>query len=284
MSKKKKEKLKKEIVDFLARMALAEDLGPGDITTRSIVGKSKTASARVLAKEAGVIAGLPVAKEVFLQLGKRVKFQPKIKDGARVKKGEIVAIISGPARTILAGERTALNFLQHLSGIATQTAKFKEKIKGTSAVLLDTRKTTPGLRYLEKYAVKTGGGTNHRFGLFDAILIKDNHIKMAGGIREAIELAHSHFLQRELEVEAKTLAEVEAAIQAGADRVLLDNMTIGQLKQATELCREAGVRTEASGGINLNNINAVAKTGVDYISVGALTHSAPALDISLKIE
>ncbi len=281
----------KEVTDFLVKLALAEDVGPGDITTRTVVPKERRAKAEIRAKEAGVIAGLGVAAEVFRHLDRRIRFIPKVKDGALVKRGKVIAVVSGPARGILTGERVALNFLQHLSGIATLTRKFKTQISKvkTKVKLLDTRKTIPGMRVLEKYAVKVGGGVNHRMGLYDAILIKDNHIKLAGGIGKAIEEIKEIKREREtkgikdIEVEAKSIAEVKQAIKAGADRILLDNMNLKTLRRAVKLCKKAGVKTEASGGVNLNNVRAIAKTGVDFISVGALTHSARALDISLKI-
>jgi nicotinate-nucleotide pyrophosphorylase (carboxylating) len=276
----------KEVTDFLVKLALAEDVGPGDITTRAIVTKNQKAKAEVKAKEAGVICGQAIAAEVFRHLAPRVKYSAKDKDGAFVIKGKVIAVISGPARVILTGERTALNFLQHLSGIATLTRKFKLQTSNlkTRTQILDTRKTVPGLRVLEKYAVKCGGGVNHRLGLHDAILIKDNHIKLAGGIGEAIYQAKRQgFRAQRIEIEAKTLREVKAAISIGVGRILLDNMSIKTLRQAVKLCKKAKIKTEASGGVNLKNIRAIAKTGVDYISVGALTHSAPALDISLKV-
>lgn len=248
--------------------------------------KGQGSRAKIIAKEAGVIAGLLVARQVFSTLDKRIKFKAKVKDGARVKKGAVLAEISGKAWAILAGERVALNFLQHLSGIATLTNKFVTRVKGKGirVKVLDTRKTLPGLRALEKYAVRVGGGLNHRMGLYDAILIKDNHIKLAGGIEKAINGCQGLGARDwGIEVEAKTLNQVKKAINAKADRILLDNMNIRTLRKAVGLCRKAGIKTEASGGINLGNVRAIAKTGVDFISVGALTHSAPALDISLKV-
>jgi nicotinate-nucleotide pyrophosphorylase (carboxylating) len=278
----------KEAIDFLVKLALAEDIGPGDITTKAVIPDKQKAEAAILAKEAGMIAGLAIAQEVFKHIDKKIKFVPKVKDGAAVKKGKVVAVLSGPARGILTGERVALNFLQHLSGIATLTRKFKDKIK-TRVKILDTRKTIPGMRALEKYAVAAGGGCNHRFGLYDAILIKDNHIKLAGGIEKAVMAAKASKAlkakraEKGIEVEAKGISEVKAAIKARADRILLDNMSVRTLRQAVKLCKKARIETEASGGVNLNNVRAIAKTGVDYISIGALTHSAKALDISLKI-
>jgi len=259
---------------------LREDVGRGDITTSSIVDRSAVVRGAVRAKEAGVIAGLAAAKEVFRQVDRKIKFVPKVKDGAKVKRGKIIATLSGPARGILTGERVALNFLQRLSGIATLTNQFVARVARQGTKILDTRKTTPGLRALEKYAVKMGGGTNHRFGLYDAVLIKDNHIKIAGGIAKAV-LA---FKGKEgIEVEAKTIAQVKKAIDAGAKKILLDNMSLKNLRKAVRLCREAKVWTEASGGVNLRTVGKIAATGVNAISVGALTHSPKALDIGLDI-
>ncbi|MFA4905774.1 MAG: carboxylating nicotinate-nucleotide diphosphorylase [Candidatus Margulisiibacteriota bacterium] len=268
--------------ELLITNALKEDIGRGDITSQAIIPRGQKAKAQIIAKEAGVIAGLSVAREVFRAVDRSLRFSPKVKDGNKVKKGTIIAEVSGSARSILAGERVALNFLQHLSGIATLTNKFviRAKGKGIRVKVLDTRKTIPGMRKLEKYAVRVGGGVNHRMGLYDAILIKDNHIKLAGGIRKAVKGIKRI---KDIEVEVKSLSEVKQAIVAEADRILLDNMNIKTLRQAVKLCRKAGIKTEASGGVNLQNVRAVAKTGVDFISIGALTHSAPALDISLKI-
>ena len=272
----------KEVADFLVKLALAEDIGRGDLTTRATVAKEQKAKAFMTAKEDGVIAGLDVAADVFRHVDPRIRFRTKVADGARVKKGKVIAELSGPARGIVTGERVALNFLQHLSGIATLTNRFVSRA-GRRVRVLDTRKTVPGLRALEKYAVRCGGGTNHRLGLFDAVLIKDNHIKLAGGIFPAVKAAREELAGKKIEVEAKSLREAEAAIGAGADRILLDNMSLKMMKEAVKLCKKAGVKTEASGGVNLSNVAAIAKTGVDFISVGALTHSAKALDINLKI-
>lgn len=275
----------KEITDFLVRLALAEDVGQGDITSKAVVGSNQKAQAVIRVKEESVVCGLGAAKEVYRQIDRKIKFIPKTKDGVAVKRGTIVAVISGPARSILTGERVALNFLQHLSGIATLTSKFALRITRYAPRLkiLDTRKTIPGLRVLEKYAVKCGGGTNHRMGLYDAILIKDNHIKLAGDIKNALVAAKLSRPGKPIEVEAQTIAQVKDAIKVGVDRILLDNMSLANLKLAAKLCRQAGIKTEASGGVNLQNVAAIAKTGVDFISIGALTHSAKALDISLKI-
>ncbi|MEE8638603.1 MAG: carboxylating nicotinate-nucleotide diphosphorylase [Candidatus Margulisiibacteriota bacterium] len=268
----------------IAREALREDIGSGDITTRSTVASSTVARGVILAKEIGVIAGLPAAREVFRQVDRRIKFVPKVKDGAKVKKGKVIAVVSGPARGILTGERVALNFLQRLSGIASLTSQFVKRIQGSRVQILDTRKTTPTLRVLEKYAVKIGGGTNHRMGLYDAILIKDNHIALAGGIEKAIKKAKGKRQKAKgIEVEAKTIPQVKQAIRAGADKILLDNMNIKTLRKAAKLCKKAKVWSEASGGVNLKTVRRISKTGVNAISVGALTHSARALDISLEI-
>ena len=267
----------------LVKGALREDVGSGDITTRSTVAGSAVARGNILAKESGVIAGLLAAKEVFRQVDRKIKFVPKISDGAKVKKGKVIAVVSGPARGILTGERVALNFLQRLSGTATLTNQFASRV-GSRVDVLDTRKTTPGLRALEKYAVRIGGGKNHRMGLYDAVLIKDNHIALAGGIEKAIKKAKGMRQKAKgIEVEAKSILQVKQAIMAGADKILLDNMSIKTLRKAAKLCKKAKVWTEASGGINLKNVIKIAKTGVNAISVGALTHSAKALDISLEI-
>jgi nicotinate-nucleotide pyrophosphorylase (carboxylating) len=283
----------KEVTDFLVKLALAEDVGRGDVTACAVIAKEQKTTAVITAKEAGVIAGLSVAADVFRHVDPRIRFSPKVKDGAAVKRGTVIAVLTGPARGIVTGERTALNFLQHLSGVATTTNKFIAKVKSqkpacrqarSKVKILDTRKTTPGLRLLEKYAVQMGGGMNHRLGLYDAILIKDNHIKLAGGIEKAIEKVRGEGRgARRVEVEAKTINEVQRAIAVGVDRILLDNMSPKMMRAAVKLCEKAGIKTEASGGINLSNVAAVARTGVYFISIGALTHSAKALDINLKI-
>lgn len=274
-----------KVIRKIVREALKEDIGPGDITTCNTVDRSAKARGRILVKESGVIAGLSVAKEVFRQINRRIKFVSKVKDGAKVKKGKVIAIVSGPARGILTGERVALNFLQRLSGIATLTNQFVSRVAslGSRVKILDTRKTTPGLRALEKYAVKVGGGTNHRMGLYDAILIKDNHIALAGGIEKTIVVAKLALPRKSIEVEAKTIAQVKKAIKVGTDKILLDNMNIKTLRKAVKSCRKAKIWTEASGGVNLENVRKIARTGVNAISIGALTHSAKALDISLEM-
>lgn len=244
--------------------------------------KSKS-RAFYIAKGDFVLAGIPFAQEVFRLLDSSVIFKPRAKEGSRVKKRDIIAEVSGKTHTILSGERVSLNILQKLSGIATLTKTYMEKIKGTKAKIIDTRKTTPGLRVMEKYAVRTGGGSNHRFGLFDGILIKDNHIKASGSIKKAVESAKKgHHLHR-IEVEVETIHELKEAIKAGVDIVMLDNMSIKDMKEAVRISN-GKVLLEASGGINLGNVREVAECGIDFISVGALTHSVTAADISLKIE
>ncbi|MDI6710654.1 MAG: carboxylating nicotinate-nucleotide diphosphorylase [Thermoanaerobacterales bacterium] len=268
-------------LDDLIRRCLAEDVGPGDLTTEALVDPGARARGEFRVREDGVVAGLPVAARVFALVDERIVFTPHVAEGTRVTAGETLAVVEGPARGILTGERLALNFLQRLCGIATLTARLAVLIAGHPARLLDTRKTTPGLRALEKYAVRAGGGHNHRFGLYDGILIKDNHILVAGGVREAVARARAaapHTLR--IEVEAETLEQVEEALDAGSDVILLDNMDPATVRRAVEL---VGGRCllEASGGIRESNIAAFAATGVDYISLGALTHSARALDIGL---
>jgi len=278
-------------IQKLVKEALKEDVGNGDITTLAVIPKNTKAKGIIVAKEAGVIAGLLAAKEVFKQVDKRIKFSFKVKNGSKVNKGKVVAEVSGPARGILIGERVALNFLQRLSGIATLTCEFVKRARSTEhrAQILDTRKTTPGLRVFEKCAVRCGGGVNHRMGLYDAILIKDNHLKLTGGVKKAIKAIKGKRafkggkIVKGIEVEAKTIFQVKEAINAGVDCILLDNMNLKTLRRAVKLCKKAKIKTEASGGVNLKTVRAIAKTGVDYISVGALTHSAKALDISLEI-
>jgi nicotinate-nucleotide pyrophosphorylase (carboxylating) len=241
----------------------------------------------LLAKEAGVISGLEPARDVFARVDARVNFIALIEDGARVEPGTVIARVAGPARGLLSGERVALNLLQRLSGIATFTARFAEAVAGTGARVIDTRKTTPGLRALEKAAVRHGGGHNHRFGLGDGVLIKDNHLAAVGGpdrVTKAVQAARAyapHTLK--IEVEVTTLAEVAEAVEAGADVILLDNMSVAQMKQAVDLVAGRAL-LEASGGVRLETVRAIAETGVDFISAGALTHSAPSMDISLDFD
>lgn len=269
--------------ESLVKEALNEDLGFQDLTTEAIISETHCSVAEITAKATGIIAGMDIAKCAFKLLDEEVSFQTKIADGAKVSPGQVVAVIEGRTRTLLGGERVALNFLQRLSGIATGTNKAVESVKDFPCHLVDTRKTTPGLRGMEKYAVRTGGGYNHRFGLFDAILIKDNHITAAGGITEAVSLVRAkvgHMVK--VEVETETLAQVEEALRTSVDIIMLDNMSADQMKEAVQLINKE-VLTEASGGINLDNLVRVAETGVDLISLGWLTHSAQALDLSLNI-
>jgi nicotinate-nucleotide pyrophosphorylase (carboxylating) len=268
-------------VGELVARALAEDLGPGDVTSASILGPADSGSARIVAREPGILAGTAFAREVFRQVGHGIEWRAGLEDGDGLAPGQVVAHVSGPSAAILAGERTALNFLQHLSGIATQTRRLADLTAGTGARILDTRKTVPGMRLAAKAAVRAGGGTNHRTGLFDGILIKDNHIAAAGGVRVAVQRARAagHLLR--IEVEAETLEQVAEALDAGADVILLDNMDPATLRRAVDLCRGRAL-TEASGRITEATVRAVAEAGVDFISVGALTHSVRALDLSME--
>jgi nicotinate-nucleotide pyrophosphorylase (carboxylating) len=270
--------------DLIAR-ALAEDLGSGDVTAEAVVDERATARAEIEQKEAGMVFGFAVAEEVFRQAGAG-SVEAVTREGEwRDEVPATVARVDGPARALLAAERVALNFLGHLSGVATLTARFVRGVDGTGVKVLDTRKTTPGLRVLEKAAVAAGGGTNHRMGLHDAVLIKENHAMLAGGVGEAVRRAREKEPNLEVEAECRGLDEVREAVAAGADRLLLDNMSTADLTEAVEMAREAGaVALEASGGITLENVAAVAATGVDFVSVGALTHSAPALDLSMELE
>lgn len=276
-----------ELEDIVAR-ALAEDLGAGDVTAEATVPEGARARARILQKEPGVAFGFELVAETMRQCGVEGADNLVVEGQWLEEAPAAVVLASGPARGLLAAERTALNFLGHLSGIATLTARYVEAVAGTGTRILDTRKTTPGLRALEKVAVVAGGGVNHRIGLYDAILIKENHIALAGGVAKAIHAARSAQPQLPVEIECRDAEEVAYALGAGADRLLLDNMSREALAKAVEL-RDAeagadGPRLEASGGITLENVAEVAATGVDFISVGALTHSAPALDFSLLLE
>jgi nicotinate-nucleotide pyrophosphorylase (carboxylating) len=256
---------------------LAEDVGDGDMTTLAVIDEDSRCQARVLLKEPGVVCGLDAAAAVFAELGARL--EPNARDGERRKPGPI-ARVEGPARAVLTGERVALNVLGRLSGVATLTREYVDAVAGTGVTILDTRKTTPGLRELEKYAVSCGGAQNHRLGLHDAILIKDNHLRLAGSITAAVERARS--IGVPVEVECDTIDQVREALNAGADRILLDNMPPATLAEAVELTRSRA-QLEASGGITLRNVREVAETGVDFISIGALTHSARSLDVSLEV-
>lgn len=280
-------KLTKEI-DHLIQLALKEDLNElGDVTSNLLLTSSDKGKAIIIAKQKGIIAGLPVVNQVFDKVDSRIKISNVVEEGASVNVSDIIAKINGPLRGILTAERTALNFLQRLSGIATRTSQFVEKVKGTSAKILDTRKTTPGLRVLEKYAVQVGGGANHRMGLFDMILIKENHIRAAGSLSEAVKRIKENMLEQnvnlKIEVEARTLDDIKEALKIKVDRIMLDNMTVSQIQEAVNLVA-ARVELEASGGVTLENVREIAETGVDFISVGALTHSVTALDLSLLID
>jgi nicotinate-nucleotide pyrophosphorylase (carboxylating) len=270
------------MLDVIDR-ALSEDLGGGDLTTAAVVPAGACARARIEQKAPGVPAGMRVAEKVFERVDPELRWHAHAAEG-EWRDGGLLAEVAGRAASILAGERVALNFLGRLSGIATVTARYVEAVKGTGARILDTRKTTPGLRALEKEAVRTGGGVSHRSGLFDAILVKENHAAVAGGVAEASRRAlDAAPAGVGVEVECATLEEVEGALEAGVPRLLLDNMSLEELRHAVELAR-GRAELEASGGITLDTIRSVAETGVDYISVGALTHSAPALDVSLLVE
>ncbi|MCK4385460.1 MAG: carboxylating nicotinate-nucleotide diphosphorylase [candidate division Zixibacteria bacterium] len=272
-------------IKHLIELSLSEDIGKGDLTSEAIIDEDLLAKGMIVAKEEGVIAGLEIAKMVFCQLDPNLVFESSFKDGNKVMRGEEVATLKGKVKSMLSGERTALNFLQSLSGIATLTSKYQEKIKDIGVKILDTRKTTPGLRTLEKYAVKMGGGENHRMGLFDMILIKENHIKAVGSISKVIGKAKAKYPNEKIEVETKNLDEVKEAVNLGVDWIMLDNMSIDEMKKAVKVIRSSKreIKIEASGRIDLNNVREVALTGINFISVGALTHSAPALDFSLLL-
>ncbi len=270
-------------IEKLVEQALSEDIGPGDVTTEATIPADSASTAEMLAKQDLVLAGIDVSREVFHCLDPAVTFEPLAKDGDMITSGTVLARISGKTRVLLAGERVALNLLQRMSGIATLTSKYVEQLTGLKARVLDTRKTTPGLRALEKYAVRMGGGKNHRFGLYDGVLIKDNHIKAAGSITKAVASARqkAHNLLG-IEVETKTLDEVREALNAGADIIMLDNMPLDMMREAVKVIAGRAL-IEASGNVTLETVRATAETGVDFISSGSLTHSAPAADISMKI-
>lgn len=275
--------LQKRIIRRLIQSAIEEDVGSGDITTSAVLMGNETGRAQAIAKGDMVAAGMDVFKEVFVSYDGDIRFRDNVEDGALVKSGDILTEISGKLGSILTAERVALNFLQRLCGIATLTRRYVDEVRGTGAKILDTRKTTPGLRMLEKYAVTIGGGFNHRFGLYDGILVKDNHIDAAGGILAAVDRISGgvpHTLK--VEVEVKNLREVEEALSAGVDIIMLDNMGAGEMKEAVSLINGRAL-IEASGNVTLSRVREIAETGVDLISVGALTHSAPASDISLRV-
>ena len=269
-------------LDAIVRAALDEDVGAGDVTTAATVPPGARARARITQKAPGVVFGLAAAEAVFRALDAEVRIERHVAEG-EWREGGPVLDLEARAAALLTAERTALNFLQRLSGVATLTARYVQAIEGTGARVLDTRKTTPGLRALEKAAVAAGGGTNHRAGLYDAILIKENHAAMAGGVGAAVEAARAASPDLPLEVECRDVAEVDAALAAGAEHLLLDNMTPAQLREVVARV-DGRARLEASGGVTLETIREIASTGVDFVSVGALTHSAPALDLSLLLE
>lgn len=272
------ELLSPEIIAAIRR-ALDEDVGSGDITTNVIVPQEASMSGEIIAKQVGIIAGLGVAQMVYTMFDPRVQFEACVPEGIQVNYRQRVAKVSGPARSLLTAERTALNFLGRMSGIATLTHQFVEAIANSHAVILDTRKTAPGLRMVDKLAVRLGGGQNHRVGLYDMVLIKDNHIDFAGSVEAAIRLAQEAAVGVEIEVETRTLSQVEEALKTGAGHILLDNMSLEQLREAVKLTDHRAT-LEASGNVSLATVRQIAETGVDYISIGALTHSAPVLDLS----
>jgi nicotinate-nucleotide pyrophosphorylase (carboxylating) len=272
------------LIKQMVRAALEEDLGAGDITTEALIPPTARGHGVIVAKEAAVLSGLQVAREVFTALDPDASFQPAHQDGDELDAGETVASVEGSAAALLSGERTALNFLQRLSGIATLTRRFVEQVQGTKAVIVDTRKTTPGLRALEKQAVQAGGGLNHRFGLHDMYLIKDNHIALVGSIKEAVVRARAVSpLSTKIEVEVADLDQVREALEAEADVIMLDNMSVEDMKEAVAAIKGWAL-VEASGGVTLETVRSIAETGVDYISVGGLTHSAGAVDLSMDIK
>ncbi len=275
--------LSPSVIGEVVARALAEDIEPGDVTTLATVDAGTPCHAHIIAKADGVVAGLPVAEATFHAVDPETEFGYAAHDGSRVRAEVMVARLDGDAHAILAAERTALNFVQRMSGIATLTARYVAAVAGTGARICDTRKTAPGLRALDKYAVRMGGGRNHRAGLFDGLLIKDNHSRAAGGLAEAMRRARdrSHHLLK-MEVEAQSLDEVQQARDAGADVIMLDNMDVEQVSEAVSIVR-GRCELEVSGGITLETVRSLAECGVDYISVGALTHSAPALDFSLEL-
>lgn len=274
----------KELILEIIAKALAEDIGDGDVTSLCTIPENTGISGRLIAKEPGIAAGLKVAQMVFAAVDNRIKFESVVRDGASVQKGDLIANISGPARSILEAERVALNFLQRMSGIATMTNKFVTAVAGTSAVILDTRKTVPGLRLTDKWAVRLGGGQNHRMGLYDMVMIKDNHITAVGSITKAVALVkEKDERKRSIEVEVKNLKELREALGLNIDRIMLDNMSLEEMKQAVNLAK-GKVPLEASGNVSPDTAAEIAATGVDYISVGMLTHSVKALDISLLLD
>ncbi|MBR0332516.1 MAG: carboxylating nicotinate-nucleotide diphosphorylase [Alistipes sp.] len=275
------------LINKLIDLGIEEDINTGDITTESIIPATMNAVATMTAKQEGVVSGLEIVKMVYDRFQQDVVFTPYFKDGDRVNKGDVILKIEATYPTLLRGERLSLNIFQRMCGIATETAKYVKELAGTQTELLDTRKTAPGLRVLDKLAVKHGGGTNHRMGLYDMAMIKDNHIKMAGGITKAVEQVRSRIAEGiKIEVEATNLDEVKEAIAAGADIIMFDNMSNEAMTEASEVVKAAakGIKTEASGNMSIPRLKEVAATGVDYISVGALTHTVKAMDISMNIQ
>lgn len=266
-------------LNSLIKLAIEEDLGKGDITTNSVIPKDKKATAVIIAKESGVIAGLDIAKTVFKKFDRKIVFKKLVKEGAKVKAGKKIARVKGNARAILSAERIVLNLLSRLSGIATLTNRFVEKVKPYKAKILDTRKTTPGWRYLEKYAVKMGGAKNHRMGLYDMVLIKDNHLKLNKDIKDVVKKTKK--TRKRIEIEVKNLKQLKKALETDADWIMLDNMSLKDIKKTVKLIKNKKI--EVSGGVSLDNVVSIAKTGVDYISVGMITHSAKALNISMNV-
>jgi nicotinate-nucleotide pyrophosphorylase (carboxylating) len=270
------------VADKYIKMALEEDINSEDVSTNAVMSEYKKGQVELLCKEDGVIAGLKIFERVFTMLDENTKVSFKVNDGDEVKKGQLLAIVTGDIRVLLSGERTALNYLQRLSGIATYTRTVSKLLEGTKTKLLDTRKTTPGMRIFEKYAVRIGGGHNHRYNLSDGVLLKDNHIDAAGGVKQAIEAARDYApFVRKIEVETENLDMVREAVEAGADIIMLDNMTTEQMAEAIKII-DGRAQTECSGNITKENIATITSLGVDFVSSGALTHSAPILDISLK--
>ena len=270
------------VADKYIKMALEEDINNEDVSTNAVMPEYKKGEVLLICKEDGIIAGLQIFERVFTLLDPDTKVAFKVKDGDEVKKGELLAVVTGDVRVLLSGERTALNYLQRLSGIATYTHNVAKLLEGTKTKLLDTRKTTPGMRVFEKYAVRVGGGCNHRYNLSDGVLLKDNHIDAAGGVKQAVEAARAYApFVRKIEVETENLDMVKEAVEAGADIIMLDNMTPEVMAEAVRIIN-GRAETECSGNITKENINTITSLGVDYVSSGALTHSAPILDISLK--
>ncbi|WP_321516769.1 carboxylating nicotinate-nucleotide diphosphorylase [Marinifilum fragile] len=270
-------------LEYIIEHAFREDIGDGDITTNNLIPENSVAKASMTAKADGVIAGLPIAEKVFKKLDPNLIWKPLVKDGDTIEKGQVIVEMQGSFRALLTGERLALNLMQRMSGIASETAKYVAEVKHTNVQILDTRKTVPGLRTLDKYSVKTGGGTNHRIGLYDLVMIKDNHIKVAGGIAPAVEQIRKSIPNHiKVEVETTNIKEVQEALSAGADIIMLDNMSNEAMTEAVQLVN-GKAKTEASGNMNLERLKGVAETGVDFISIGALTHSVKALDISQNI-